>query len=872
MLRRLSPLTFALLALLWLGAPAEPARADATRTDGARLQLQRLKELQHQAMLREPLREHRERMREMREARRHRGARKAGDRMRPLSEPMQERLREAARQEYARKAGVAAVNGVAAALAPNRMVNNPAGDQFTAAQSEVSIAVDGSHCVAAWNDGQGYFVPNGQLQGFAWSNDDGVTWHDGGAPPTNGGVTRWLSDPLVTVNEKTHKFYFSALCLPNATNNGVGVVEGSFGGAQDTLQWGTPSVARTVPNSTVQLDKEWIAADSASGRLHLIYARFVISGGSFITNHIDYQVAATPGAATWGWSAPTQLSSAGDAGYVQGARVGVGPAGEVYATWFAIGQLSNSAWGRDYLRIRKSTTFGASFGAQVTVDSLFSNFGAGAPGFNRPTAIGFPGMATDRTDAATRGRVYLTWPESINFYFDALGATGYVLESESNGTAGTADVFSIGNGIHGQILSSDVDYWRFNGTAGQTIVVFADTVDPALDLQTELLCTDGTTEMSYSENGTGWFTLNVFTLPATGTYYLRVSAADGFSTGPYTIETGPHVNLGGQGADRARDHRDIYVKYSADGVSWPVTPKLASTEVARFDDFLPEIAIAGDGTPYVAWYAFHDAPPGVCLGCGANTYLTRSDDGGATYLAGSPVTDTTTVWWNVQSNILPNMGDYIALFANGSGIYVGWADGRRVNPDVFMAKVPLNFTATTVSLVRAEAAPDRVAITWLASQPGMSATIERRAPDADWAAVATLVADGTGRLAFEDHAVTAGARYGYRVAVAVDGATQRFGETWVDVPSAAVFALRGAQPNPSAGTMHVAFALPNAAPARLEVLDIGGRRIAEREVGSLGAGSHVLDVGGGRPLPPGVYLIRLTRGGQTLISRATIIR
>ena len=70
----------------------------------------------------------------------------------------------------------------------------------------------------------------------------------------------------------------------------------------------------------------------------------------------------------------------------------------------------------------------------------------------------------------------------------------------------------------------------------------------------------------------------------------------------------------------------------------------------------------------------------------------------------------------------------------------------------------------------------------------------------------------------------------------------------------------------------VQFALPTAALARLELLDVSGRRVAEREVGSLGAGRHALDLVGGRSLAPGLYLVRLTQGANTRTARVAELR
>jgi hypothetical protein len=217
---------------------------------------------------------------------------------------------------------------VQAALAPNRIVNNRSGDHADAGQAEVSIAAIGNNVVAAWNDGEGFYGSPGNTstQGFAYSNDGGVTWNDGGVPPLAGGVTEWTSDPVLTVNEKSGAFYYTALCNTGATTNGVAVVRGTFvGGA---LTWGTPKVARSLPNATFFLDKPWVVADSLSGILYLTYSTFDFTGAG--TNRIELQRQTDPTNAA-AWSTQITLSNGTDAGRVQARGRSLGPVAR--STW-----------------------------------------------------------------------------------------------------------------------------------------------------------------------------------------------------------------------------------------------------------------------------------------------------------------------------------------------------------------------------------------------------------------------------------------------------------------------------------------------------------------------------------------------------------
>ena len=96
-------------------------------------------------------------------------------------------------------------------------------------------------------------------------------------------------------------------------------------------------------------------------------------------------------------------------------------------------------------------------------------------------------------------------------------------------------------------------------------------------------------------------------------------------------------------------------------------------------------------------------------------------------------------------------------------------------------------------------------------------------------------------------------------------------------PAAAVdsplsLALNGVRPNPAHGrAVTLEFALPSADPARLELLDVMGRLVAARNVGTLGAGRHVVNMDAGRPLAPGIYLLRLTQGADVRVTRAVVL-
>jgi hypothetical protein len=84
--------------------------------------------------------------------------------------------------------------------------------------------------------------------------------------------------------------------------------------------------------------------------------------------------------------------------------------------------------------------------------------------------------------------------------------------------------------------------------------------------------------------------------------------------------------------------------------------------------------------------------------------------------------------------------------------------------------------------------------------------------------------------------------------------------------------LLGFSPNPARGRVAVAFSLPTLEPALLEVFDVAGRRVFRRDVGGLGAGSHVLPLGPDFRPAPGLYNIRLAQAGRSVYTRSVVVR
>lgn len=205
---------------------------------------------------------------------------------------------------------------------------------------------------------------------------------------------------------------------------------------------------------------------------------------------------------------------------------------------------------------------------------------------------------------------------------------------------------------------------------------------------------------------------------------------------------------------------------------------------------------------------------------------------------------------------------------------LGLADLRSGPADIYAQKISLDDPVTvTVSLVAASAEPSAAHLVWQILQDSPSpGSVERRTDGTEWSEVGQCLADGVGRMRFEDRDIVPGQRYGYRLQVR-DGETRvTSDETWLTIPAEYTLALERMQGNPVMGNVDVAFVLPSGEAAAIELVDLAGRRIVARSVGEFGAGRHTVSLASRGVLPPGIYFLRLFQGERSVMSRICILQ
>jgi hypothetical protein len=165
--------------------------------------------------------------------------------------------------------------------------------------------------------------------------------------------------------------------------------------------------------------------------------------------------------------------------------------------------------------------------------------------------------------------------------------------------------------------------------------------------------------------------------------------------------------------------------------------------------------------------------------------------------------------------------------------------------------------------------PGDVHVAWqLTGATAYPVEIQRRIDGGAWAHLADVASDAGGEVDLNDSDVDADRTYDYRLAVVRNGAIVTFGDASIAVPRGTLVS-GGFRPNPAPRLGGIAFSLESREPARLDVIDLAGRKVLSRDVTSFGPGNHILPLDGA--LKPGVYLVRVTQAGRSKTGRGVVL-
>lgn len=203
--------------------------------------------------------------------------------------------------------------------------------------------------------------------------------------------------------------------------------------------------------------------------------------------------------------------------------------------------------------------------------------------------------------------------------------------------------------------------------------------------------------------------------------------------------------------------------------------------------------------------------------------------------------------------------------STGTDAIVVWDDQRSGTAGIYAAKIQTTGAVPALSSLRLiEAGAGRVTVEWTI-EGEHAVSVERSVDGVAWDAVGDAVEFASGQFRFVDEQAVAGTQVAYRPVFASGG----HGEAaWVQVPGAAVTALRFAQGNPARGAVLIECTLASGAPARLRVHDVGGRLVESRTL----EGGGVRSVSWSRgERPAGLYFVTLEQAGVTHRRKLTLL-
>ena len=295
----------------------------------------------------------------------------------------------------------------------------------------------------------------------------------------------------------------------------------------------------------------------------------------------------------------------------------------------------------------------------------------------------------------------------------------------------------------------------------------------------------------------------------------------------------------------------------APAAGWPATGATVVTSGASLS--APAVLPDGAGGAIVAWEDHRGASGGDIYaqhvrGAGALDSLWAV--GGAPVATGGP------------SNFAP------MLASDGSGgAIVTWSDASsQAVAGYFSARRAL--AEGIPQLLRAETNAGYARLVWtLGAASGATVRSYRAATDGTWETLATLGIDDSLHLVLEDRAAPAGREVEYRLSVAKGGTEYFLAPVRVTIPKAPVqLALERVWEAPARDAIQFSFALPPGPPARVEVFDVLGRRVAEASLEQFTPGYYTHRVAFRGRAVSGIYFVRLSQGPRSLSRRMSFLR
>jgi hypothetical protein len=307
---------------------------------------------------------------------------------------------------------------------------SPEDEGPTGGQAETSIAIDstGQHVVVGINDTRGFGLNPVSISGFAYSDDGGATFTDGGQLPVTTGTSnigtflypRVFGDPEVKYLGGSTFVYFSIMVKKtgsNSTAQTMGVHRSTDFG--HTWQGPYEITPATLPHGTGDFaDKEFADVDVETGRVMMTWSNFTSKlnapGGVEISSTFSDNLATFIPPAVPSWSARTIIGNQASDGQMSIPRfAGNSSPGKtsnnVYVVWTRFVPNSNSR----NIGFARSTDNGATFSEAANLNNT-SDFFLSDEALGNDRSNNAPSLAVDTSGGTFHGSVYVVYPNNDN--------------------------------------------------------------------------------------------------------------------------------------------------------------------------------------------------------------------------------------------------------------------------------------------------------------------------------------------------------------------------------------------------------------------------------------------------------------------------
>ncbi|MBZ5687457.1 MAG: glycoside hydrolase [Acidobacteriia bacterium] len=302
-------------------------------------------------------------------------------------------------------------------------------------QSDTSTAWCGRNVVTGYNDSSAILMTlnaaSGGLSfsGVAHSEDGGKTFTDLGYLDPGPSAFNFLVGNPAVVCANEQRFYYASMFSTTvqisptrlAFKEAIGINISDDGGRT----WSTP-IAAVLRDPVHILERESLAIDPSNPqRLFVTFTDIdfaTATAGPCIGQNqmLIEMVRSTDGGQSWSKPQAVKRICGNTGNAVNGSRVAVGPAGEVYVTYLFYDNIN----GREVIQVRRSDNHGVTFRKEVDVTTVVP---AGADSMLQGLFLSneYPSLAVDLSKGESRGSLYLAWTDGRNHsQLDLFSASG----------------------------------------------------------------------------------------------------------------------------------------------------------------------------------------------------------------------------------------------------------------------------------------------------------------------------------------------------------------------------------------------------------------------------------------------------------------